>query len=620
MSPEEPSDHMPKLSPTRYTIVPKQPEAHLFEASCSVDDPDPRGQRFALPAWIPGSYLIRDFARNVVTIRAQSGRRSIPIAKLDKHTWAAAPVEGTLTVTLQVYAWDLSVRGAHLDTSHAFFNGPCVFLRPLGKEARPCEVEILPPRGARYRSWRVATAMRRKLAPSFGFGLYRAASYDELIDHPVEMGGFALAMFEAGGVRHDVAISGRHDADLDRLCSDLSRLCESHIRLYGKPGPVDRYVFLVTAVGKGYGGLEHRASTALLCSRDDLPRLGMRAPSASYRTFLGLCSHEYFHAWNVKRIRPAAFTPYDLEHENYTRLLWAFEGITSYYDDLQLVRSGLISESDYLEILGRSITSLLRTAGRMKQTVEEASFDAWIKYYRPDENSPNAQVSYYLKGSLIGLCLDLIMRKRTRGRKSLDDVMRALWERYGRTGLGVPEDGIEKLAAQVAGTSLWAFFNNALRTTHELPLKQVLATVGVGMQLRTAQSPADQGGKAVTVAAADISAISRRVGLGVRATEDPAGARLTHVLDAGAAQAAGLSAGDVVVAVDGLKVNAENLDQRLARYQPGSIATLHAFRRDELLVVEVKLRASPLDTCTLALVASSRAAARRRRAWLHGKS
>jgi predicted metalloprotease with PDZ domain len=608
---------MPKLSPTRYRITPKHPEAHLFEVSCSVDDPDPQGQRFALPAWIPGSYLIRDFARNVVAVRAQSGRRSIPITKLDKRTWAAAPAQGGLTVTLQVYAWDLSVRGAHLDTSHAFFNGPSVFLCPLGKEALPCEVEIVRPRGARYRSWRVATAMRRKQAPALGFGLYRAASYDELIDHPVGMGDFTLATFEASGVRHDVAITGRHDADLVRLCTDLRRLCESHIRLFGEPAPVDRYVFLITAVGEGYGGLEHRASTALVCSRDDLPRAGMREPTQSYRTFLGLCSHEYFHTWNVKRIKPAAFTPYDLERENYTRLLWAFEGITSYYDDLQLVRAGLISESDYLEILARNITSLLRTPGRIKQTVEEASFDAWIKYYRQDENSPNAQVSYYLKGSLIGLCLDLMIRTRTRGRKSLDDVMRALWEQYGKTGLGVAENGIEKLAAQVAGTGVRGFFDKALRSTEELPLKRVLATVGVAMLLRTAESPSDQGGKAATATAASSS---RRVSLGVRTTEDPAGARLSHVLDAGAAQAAGLSAGDVVVAVDGLKVSAKNIDQRLARYQPGNIATLHAFRRDELMEVEVELRASPVDTCALAVVASDRAAANRRRAWLQGES
>ncbi len=607
---------MPNAAPTRYTIFPKSPEAHLFEVSCTVDDPDPRGQRFALPAWIPGSYLIREFARNVVAVRAQNGRRAVPIIKLDKHTWVAAPVQGPLKVTLQVYAWDLSVRGVHLDASHGFFNGPSVFLRAVGKEAHPCEVDIRPPKGSRYRSWQVATAMRRKRAPAHGFGLYHAASYDELIDHPVQMGHLTIATFEACHVRHDVAITGRHAASLERLCADLSRLCKSHIRLFGEPAPMNRYVFLVTAVDEGYGGLEHRDSTALLCSREDLPPAGMQQATENYRTFLGLCSHEYFHAWNVKRIKPAAFAPYDLERENYTRLLWAFEGITSYYDDLQLARAGLISESDYLEVLGRNITSLLRTAGRMKQTVEEASFDAWIKYYRPDENSPNAQVSYYVKGSLIALCLDLLIRSRTRGRKSLDDLMRALWDHYGKTGLGVPEDGMEKLAERVAGVRLRAFFDKALRSTHDLPVKSLLATVGVGMQLRSAQSSADKGGKAPSAAAAKFAG---RVSLGVRTAEDPAGARLTHVLDAGAAQAAGLSAGDVIVAIDGLKVGAKNFEQRLAGYRPGNVVTLNAFRRDELREFRVELRASPLDTCALAVRASGRAAANRRRAWLQGR-
>ena len=608
--------HMPNAAPTRYTILPTSPEAHLFEVSCTVADPDPRGQRFALPAWIPGSYLIRDFARNVVAIQAQSGRHGVSITKLDKHTWLAAPVQDPLKVTLQVYAWDLSVRGAYLDTSHGFFNGPSVFPRAVGREARPCEVDIQAPRGGRYRSWRVATAMRRKRAPAHGFGLYHAASYEELIDHPVQMGPFTLATFEAAGVPHDVAITGRHGAGLERLCADLSRLCQSHIRLFGEPAPMNRYVFLVTALGEGYGGLEHRDSTALLCSREDLPQPGMQRPTESYRTFLGLCSHEYFHTWNVKRIKPAAFAPYDLERENYTRLLWAFEGITSYYDDLLLARAGLISESDYLEILGRNITALLRTAGRMRQTVEEASFDAWIKYYRPDENSPNAQVSYYVKGGLIALCLDLLVRSRTRGRKSLDDIMRALWDHYGKTGLGVPEDGIEKLAERVTGVRLRAFFDRALRSTRELPLKPMLATVGVGMQLRSALSSADKGGKVPSAAAAKFAS---RVGLGVRAAEDPSGVRLTHVLDGGAAQVAGLSAGDVIVAIDGLKVSAKNFDQRLAAYRPGYVATLIAFRRDELLQLRVALRASARDTCDLVVETSDRAAANRRRAWLQGR-
>jgi len=604
---------MPNAAPIRYTIVPKSPEAHVFEVTCTVDDPDPNGQGFALPAWAPGSYLIRDFARNVVAAEARSGRRPVPVGKIDKHTWVAAPARGPLTLTLQVYAWDLSVRAAHLDASHGFFNGPSVFVRALGKETRTCEVDIRAPRGLRYRGWRVATTMRRRRAPVHGFGLYRAASYDELIDHPVEMGPFTLARFEARGVPHDIAISGRHDADVERLRGDLRRLCESHIALFGPPAPMRRYLFLVTAASEGYGGLEHRDSTALLCSREDLPRAGMREASEAYRVFLGLCSHEYFHTWNVKRIKPAAFTPYDLGRENYTRLLWAFEGITSYYDDLQLARAGLVSESDYLEILGRNITSLLRTAGRMKQTVEQASFDAWIKYYRPDENSPNTQVSYYLKGSLIALCLDLTIRGRTRGRSSLDDLLRALWNEYGKTGLGVPEDGIERLAERVAGIPLRTFFDRALRSTEELPLRRLLASVGIDMQLRPAESATDKGGKPAIIPPRELAS---RVTLGARVIDDAAGARLSHVLDGGAAQAAGLSAGDVLVAIDGFKVSAANLDRRLARYRPGDVTTLHAFRSDQLVEFTIAMRAGALDTCTLAVMTSDRAAAKRRRAWL----
>jgi predicted metalloprotease with PDZ domain len=599
--------------PVRYRVLPRHPEAHLFEVTCTVEDPDPEGQRFALPAWIPGSYLVRDFARHVVRVYANAGRRALPVTKIDKHTWAAAPSDSQITITLEVYARDLSVRGAHLDASHGFFNGPSVFLRVLGKESRPCEVDILRPTGVRYRNWRVATSMPRKSAPAYGFGTYRTADYDELIDHPVEMGEFSLVTFRAAGVPHDVAITGRHAADLERLARDLKRLCEWHIGLFGRPAPMDRYVFLVTAVGEGYGGLEHRASTALLCARDDLPQPGDKSVSESYRTFLGLCSHEYFHTWNVKRIRPAAFSPYDLDRENYTRLLWAFEGVTSYYDDLALVRSGLIGEPDYLELLGRSLTSLARTGGRLKQTVAEASFDAWIKYYRQDENSVNSQVSYYLKGSLIAVCLDLLVRSRTRGRKSLDDVMRALWERHGKTGVGIAEDAWERIAEEVSGVRLRAFFDRALRAHEELPLRALLTEVGIELHARPAESSSDRGGRPAAVAAA---ALSQRVTLGVRTTEDPLGAKLTHVLDGGAAQLAGLSAGDVVVAIDGLRVTARTLEARLERFRPGARVQVHAFRHDELIESDVVLKGRPHDTYHLAVAGNDAAARRRRHAWL----
>jgi predicted metalloprotease with PDZ domain len=600
-------------TPVRYRILPRHPEAHLFEVTCTVDDPDPQGQRFALPAWIPGSYLVRDFARHVVRVRASSGRRSLAVTKLDKHTWSVAPSRSAITVTIEVYAWDLSVRGAHLDTTHGFFNGPGVFLRALGKESRPCEVDILRPAGVRYRNWRVATSMPRKSAPAYGFGAYRAADYDELIDHPVEMGEFTLLSFRAGGIPHDVAITGRHNADLERLARDLRRLCEWHIGLFGRPPPMERYVFLVTALGEGYGGLEHRASTALLCARDDLPQAGEKGVTDSYRTFLGLCSHEYFHTWNVKRIKPAAFTPYDLDQENYTTLLWAFEGVTSYYDDLALVRSGLIGEQDYLELLGRSFTNLARTGGRLKQTVAEASFDAWIKYYRQDENSPNSQVSYYLKGSLIALCLDLLIRSRSRGRRSLDDVLRALWERHGKTGAGVPEDGWERIAEEVSGVRLRSFFDRALRSHEELPARQLLAGMGIELHVRASESASDRGGRP---SSRTPSALAARVTLGARTGDDALGAKLTHVLDGGAAQLAGLSAGDVLVAIDGLRATARNVERRLEQFEPGARVRLHAFRRDELIETEAVLKARGHDTCFLTAAGNDAAARRRRQAWL----
>ncbi|MGB5082795.1 MAG: PDZ domain-containing protein [Burkholderiales bacterium] len=598
------------MSPIRYTIIPAWPEAHLYRVTCTVEDPDPSGQRLALPAWIPGSYLIREFARHVVSIRAASRGRPVAIGKLDKHTWSAQAVVGPLTVSWEVYAWDLSVRGAHLDATHAFFNGACVFLRVLGREGAPCELEIARPAGAHYRGWRVATAMRRKGARPWGFGTYAAADYDELIDHPVEMGEFARATFSARGVPHDIVLTGRHRADMPRLARDLKRVCEHHIGFFGKPAPMKRYVFLVTALGEGHGGLEHRASTALLCSRDDLPREGDAKVSERYRTFLGLASHEYFHTWNVKRIRPSAFTPYDLDRENYTTLLWAFEGITSYYDDLALVRCGLIGMDEYLELLGCAITTHLRTPGRARQSLAESSFDAWIKYYRQDENSPNAIVSYYVKGSLVALCLDLLIRDMTRGRKSLDDVMRALWLRHGKTGSGVAEEELERLTEEVTGLKLRRHFDEWLRSTRELPLRNLLATHGVAMSLRPAESSSDKGGKP-----AGSKDRAPRAALGVRTRADGKDLVVTHVLEGGAARAAGLAAGDVLIALDGLRPRGDGPDAMLAKRRPGEIVTVHAFRRDELMSFELRLGRAGADTCVLA---ESPGAARRRlrKRWL----
>ena len=553
-----------------------------------------------MPAWIPGSYLVREFAKHIVSIRAEAGGKAVRLKKLDKHTWQAAPVKGSepLTITMTVYAWDLSVRGAHLDTTHGFFNGTSVFLRVLGQEDSPCLVHIAPPSGTAYKHWRLATSLppargERGAAKPLGFGLFQAANYDELIDHPVEMGSFTHFSFEAGGVPHEVAITGRHDCDTERLAADLAKICTAQIDFFARPAPMTRYVFLVTAVGDAYGGLEHRASTALICKRADLPKPGQTTISEGYRRFLGLCSHEYFHTWNVKRIKPAAFIPYDLERENYTSLLWAFEGFTSYYDDLFLLRSGVIDRASWLELIGETLTNVRKAPGRQVQSLSESSFDAWIKYYRQDENTPNAVVSYYSKGALFGLALDLTLRAG--GKATLDAVMQALWQRHGLTGLGVGDEDIRRIAEELSGLSLKRFFADYTDGTRELPLERLLATAG--LRLEWIPDPKAKHG----------------VDLGIRTRVENNEVVLAAVHPGGAAHAAGLSAGDILVALDGLRITPATFDALLARQRPGNTVGVHAFRRDELLQTKVTLAPPVADTARLTPASKPNAL---RRAWL----
>ncbi len=586
-----------------YTIVPKDLAAHLFELTLTVDAPDADGQVFALPAWIPGSYMIREFARNIVRIRAESGGKRVALKKLDKHTWRAAPCAGRITLVYEVYAWDLSVRAAHLDQTHGFFNGTSVFLAVRGQENLPHIVDMRKPEDRACNAWRVATALPELKARRYGFGTYIAADYDELIDHPVEMGTFALTSFKAHGVPHDIVITGCvPNLDLARLASDLKKICEAQIALFepkSRRAPMDRYVFMTLAVGDGYGGLEHRASTALICSRADLPVKGQKEAGDGYRTYLGLCSHEYFHTWNVKRIKPDVFAPYDLRTEAYTSLLWLFEGITSYYDDLMLVRSGLMDEKQYFKTLAKTINGVLRGSGRRKQTVAESSFDAWVKYYRQDENAPNAIVSYYTKGALIGLALDLTIRDQTHGKRSLDDVMRALWLRYGRDfhlrGQGVSEADAEQLFDEITGLKLRRFFDRYVRGTDDLPFDKLLASFGVKFTDDRKDAKA---------------------ALGVSTTRESNDCKIANVYEDGAAHRAGLSAGDVLIAIDGLRVNASNLDGLLSRYRAGDTLGLHAFRRDELMTFSAVLTQGDAPQVVLEAQPKPAATAHKRTAWL----
>jgi predicted metalloprotease with PDZ domain len=593
----------------RYAILPALPGAHIFQVTVEIDDPDPQGQRYVLPAWIPGSYMVRDFARNLVRVRAlTAGATRVRIAKTDKHTWRCAPVPAgqSLTLAYEVYAYDLSVRAAHLDTTHGFFNGSSVFLLPVGREKSPCRIDIFAPRERRLRNWRLATGLAPARGTAAGaFGTYLAADYDELIDCPVEMGAFAEHSFAVEGVPHSITVTGRvARLDGERLARDLALVCAVHARLFEPRthrAPFDRYVFLTMAVDSGYGGLEHRNSTALLCQRDDLPHVGMKAATEAYRRFLGLASHEYFHAWNVKRIKPAAFVPYDLAQENYTPLLWLFEGFTSYYDDLGLRRAGLLTPDQYLAELGSTITSVLQRSGRRKQSLAESSFDAWIKYYKQDENAPNSIVSYYQKGALVAAGLDLSIRAASAGRRSLDDLMRLLWRRWKSAGTdypGVTEDELAPAIREATGIDVSRTLRAWTRETADPDFAELLRPFGIVAESAPALESA------------------HFAMLGCRVASGPEG-RVSQVFDGSPAQAAGLSAGDQIVALDGLRAGGARLDSVLARYAPGDRVELLAFRRDELLPFEIVLASQAPVKWKLAINAKAAVGARRLRiGWL----
>ncbi len=332
------------------------------------------------------------------------------------------------------------------------------------------------------------------------------------------------------------------------------------------------------AVGEGYGGLEHRSSTALLCSRNDLPVPSTTSIDERYRGFLGLCSHEYFHTWNVKRIKPARFLPYRLQEEGYTSLLWVFEGFTSYYDDLFLVRSGLISQADYLGMLAKTIAGVERNSGRTRQSVAESSFDAWIKYYRQDENSPNAIVSYYTKGSLVAAGLDLSIRAATQGKRSLDDVMSYLWNEYALAGRGVAEGEMPTIVKAATGVDVSREIAAWAEGTSDVPFEKLFKPFGIALERKRSNLLS---------------------GLGIKTRAEGNTLKLANVLDDGSARRAGLSAGDELVALDGLRVTAGNLETLLLRYDKGNILEVACFRRDELMTANMRFEPPRMDECSL---------------------
>lgn len=540
---------------------------HLIHVTLRfVADPT---QVLSLPTWIPGSYLIREFSKHIESVRAYDEEgRLLEIQKFEKNKWRLFNTDHELiTVEYDVYAYDLSVRGAYVDQNRLYVNPACACLGLEGQEDKAVEVELFLPDELKY--FQLATGMASKSLVKGRFTL-KAKNYAELIDAPFELAEQTRFGFEANGIPHEFVVSGKHAMNAARMQQDIEKICATEISMFGS-APFSNYTFMTMATANSYGGLEHPNSTSLISPREDLPKANEpEEPSEDYQRFLGLCSHEYFHSWLVKFIRPENFVNYDLNKEGYTSLLWIFEGFTSYYDDLILLRSGVISQASYIKLLKTQIDRYLQNPGRFVQSVSESSFDAWVKFYRQDENSNNAGTSYYNKGCLVALCLDLGLRLRG---SSLDALMRKLYEN-AQKGIQVHERTIVELCNELTGDNWIEQINHLINTTDELPLDQLFPEFGLSYSLKNDKS----------------------LPLGLKLVDKPEGVLVQSARRDGAAAQAGLSAHDVIIVIDGLKATVK-LIEKYAKQE--GIYSILAFRRDELMSFDVKAAGSELTEVEL---------------------
>ena len=550
---------MPTLTASlHYHVELHHLHAHQYRVTLRIATPAAQ-QLVSLPVWIPGSYLVREFAKNLQELNARQNGQPIAVQQLSKHQWqldcsANAPVE----LSYLVNAYDTSVRTAWLDQRRGFFNGTSLLLRVHGQEAQPHQLRISP--SAQVPDWKLATGLSAVEVDAQGFGTYTAGNYDELVDCPIEMGNFWSSSFTARGVPHRFVVAGAPASfDGERLLRDTQKICEAEIDFWGV-APHSSYVFMLNVTHDGYGGLEHCNSTALICSRSDLPRQGVDKASDGYVQLLGLISHEYFHTWNVKRLRPAELVPYNYDQENYTELLWFFEGFTSYYDDLLLRRAGLIDNATYLKLITKTLNQVQQTPGRKVQSVAQSSFDSWVKYYRQDENTANATVSYYTKGALVAMSLDLKLRQE--GQTTLDAVMRALWQRC--QGSAMSEADVLTVLQALTGRSWETELQAWVHGTQELPVTERLAAHGV---------------------AADADQPVPAQALGLRVQESHS-VLIKQVLRGGLAEQAGMMAGDewygIEIAGQGWRLG--KLEE-LAMYAPQGTTSITALvARDRQLL------------------------------------
>ncbi|ACL23255.1 peptidase M61 domain protein [Chloroflexus aggregans DSM 9485] len=578
-----------------YTIAMPVPHSHLFHVHITIQRTETGDVQLSLPAWTPGSYMIREFARHVQEFQATDGAGvRLPWHKVRKDSWIVQAGAAThVIVSYKVYAFDLTVRTSHLDGTHGYFNGANVFMYVHDHTREPLILHVDPQPG-----WQVTTGLT-PLPPDPAYpqrASFQAADYDELVDCPVECGTHRLLTFTVDDVPHRIAIWGHGNEDEARLLADTKRIVEVQRALFGSL-PYHDYTFILHLTDGRGGGLEHRNSATNMVDRWTFTN--------QYERYLSLTSHELFHAWNVKRLRPAVLGPFDYQQENYTRLLWLMEGATSYYDELLLVRAGLMSEERYLQKLADKIVQLQQQPGRRLQSLEQSSFDAWIKFYRPDENSINSSISYYLKGALVCWMFDMAIRAQTDGERSFDDVMRYLYQRYPVEGPGIPEEGAVLAAIEAVGGPQKEFrelYEQYVAGVDELDYHAALAVVGLEPRWHY-RRPRPDG--------------QPPVWLGINWRQQGERTIVASVRSDGPAYEAGVYAGDELVALDGWRVNEERLNQRLLERRPGDSVRLTLFRGDALIDVVVPLAVAPYDALSLVPVAIPTAAQlRMRAAWL----
>lgn len=548
----EPQTAAPDIA---YIVSMTKPWTHLLEVEMRQKWPKTLDKtEIKMPVWTPGSYLIREYARHVQDFAVKDGAgRSLSWSKTNKNTWQIdSRGAGEIVVSYRVYANELTVRTNELNDDHAFWNNAALLMFPAGQLKAPSTLKVNP-----YRNWKVATGLKKIEGRENEF---RAENFDILYDSPFEVSNFVETSFEVGGKPHRIVMSGMGNYDLNRIAADTARIVEQGMKIFGEL-PYDNYVFIVNL--RGGGGLEHLNSTALQWNR-----FGFK-PRERYLAFLNLVAHEYFHLWNVKRLRPDALGPFDYENENYTKLLWVAEGATAYYESVLLRRAGLISDKAFLEGKARVIEQLRRRPGRFETSLEEASFDSWIKFYRQDENSVNNQISYYDKGEVVNMMLDVTIRTESGGAKSLDDVLRHLYNEFYKKGRNYTPEDYQKAAEQMAGKSLDDFFSKYVRGEAELDFDAIVA--GIGLRMKATQP--------------NIS----RAYFGADLTEENGRLTIRAVAAGTPAYEQGLNSGDQIVAVDGNRASNSFLQSYLTEKKPNDTVKLTIFRFDQLRDINVTL-------------------------------